>query len=78
MPAPSDLWELPFLRDALVEVVLLAVAGGMVGAWVVLRRLAFFSHAVGSATFPAWSRPMPPGSARRSWPSRWRSGTPEA
>ena len=52
MPAPSDLLELPFLRDALVEVVLLAVAGGMVGAWVVLRRLAFFSHAVGSATFP--------------------------
>ena len=52
MPSPSDLLELPFLRDALVEVVLLAVAGGMVGAWVVLRRLAFFSHAVGSATFP--------------------------
>lgn len=52
MPPPSDLLDLPFLRDALVEVVLLAVAGGMVGAWVVLRRLAFFSHAVGSATFP--------------------------
>jgi manganese/iron transport system permease protein len=28
------------------------VAGGLLGAWVVLRRLAFFSHAVGTATFP--------------------------
>src|SRR5215208_563713 len=31
---------------------LLAAAGGLLSAWVVLRRLAFFSHAVGSATFP--------------------------
>ena len=52
MPSPLDLVELPFLRDALVELVLLAVAGGCSGAWIVLRRLAFFSHAVGSATFP--------------------------
>ncbi len=52
MPSPLDLAELPFLRDALLEVVLLGVAGGVLGAWIVLRRLAFFSHAVGSATFP--------------------------
>ena len=52
MPSPTDLAELPFLREALVEVLLLAVAGGILGAWVVLRRLAFFSHAAGSATFP--------------------------
>ena len=32
--------------------VLLALAGGLVGAWIVLSRLAFYSHAVGSATFP--------------------------
>ena len=31
---------------------LLAVTGGVLGAWIVLRRLAFFSHAAGSATFP--------------------------
>src|SRR5215208_3894677 len=31
---------------------LLAAAGGLLSAWVVLRRLAFFTHAVGSATFP--------------------------
>jgi ABC-type Mn2+/Zn2+ transport system permease subunit len=52
VPSPFDLVELPFLRDALVELMLLAVAGGFLGAWIVLRRLAFFSHAAGSATFP--------------------------
>jgi manganese/iron transport system permease protein len=52
VPSPLDLAELPFLRDALVELVLLGIAGGILGAWIVLRRLAFFSHAVGSATFP--------------------------
>ncbi len=52
MPSPTDLAELPFLREALLELVLLAVSGGVLGAWIVLRRLAFFSHAAGSATFP--------------------------
>jgi ABC-type Mn2+/Zn2+ transport system permease subunit len=52
VPSPFDLIDLPFLRDALVELILLGVAGGVLGAWIVLRRLAFFSHAVGSATFP--------------------------
>jgi manganese/iron transport system permease protein len=40
------------MRTAVVELVLLAVAGGLLGAWIVLRRLAFFAHAVGGATFP--------------------------
>src|SRR3954470_6358182 len=52
MPSPLDLADISFLREALFEVVLLAAAGGLLSAWVVLRRLAFFSHAVGSATFP--------------------------
>jgi ABC-type Mn2+/Zn2+ transport system permease subunit len=52
VPSPTDLAELPFLREALVELVLLAISGGVLGAWIVLRRLAFFSHAAGSATFP--------------------------
>jgi manganese/iron transport system permease protein len=52
MPSPLDLADLPFLREALFELILLAAAGGLLSAWVVLRRLAFFSHAVGSATFP--------------------------
>jgi manganese/iron transport system permease protein len=52
MPSPLDLADIPFLREALVELILLAAAGGLLSAWVVLRKLAFFSHAVGSATFP--------------------------
>jgi ABC-type Mn2+/Zn2+ transport system permease subunit len=52
MPSPLDLVDISFLREALFELVLLAAAGGLLSAWVVLRRLAFFSHAVGSATFP--------------------------
>lgn len=40
------------MRTALIELALLAVAGGVLGAFVVLRRLAFFSHAVGTVTFP--------------------------
>lgn len=51
-PSPLDLVELPFMRTALVELCLLAVAGGVLGAWVVLSRLAFFTHAAGTATFP--------------------------
>src|SRR3954466_9872552 len=52
VPSPADLVDLPFMRTAVIEVALLAVAGGLLGAWIVLRRLAFFSHAVGTATFP--------------------------
>ena len=52
MPSPFDLADLPFMREALVEVLLLGAAGGLLSAWIVLRRLAFFSHAAGSATFP--------------------------
>jgi ABC-type Mn2+/Zn2+ transport system permease subunit len=52
VPSPLDIAELPFLREALLEVILLGAAGGLLSAWVVLRRLAFFSHAAGSATFP--------------------------
>jgi ABC-type Mn2+/Zn2+ transport system permease subunit len=52
LPSLGDLIELPFMRTALVELALLGVAGGLFGAWIVLRRLAFFAHAVGTATFP--------------------------
>jgi manganese/iron transport system permease protein len=51
-PSPLELFELPFMRTALAELGLLAVAGGTLGAFVVLRRLAFYSHAVGTAAFP--------------------------
>lgn len=52
MPSPLDLLELQFMRTAVYELLLLAVAGGLLGALIVLRRLAFFTHAVGGATFP--------------------------
>src|SRR5215210_5492023 len=54
MPSPLELVELPFMRTALAELALLAVAGGVVGAWIVLRRQAFFAHAAGTATFPGF------------------------
>jgi ABC-type Mn2+/Zn2+ transport system permease subunit len=43
----------PYLQRALLEMLLLAVPAGLLGSWIVLRRLAFFSHAVGTASFPA-------------------------
>src|SRR4051794_3511687 len=52
VPSPADLVDLPFMRTAVLELALLAVAGGLLGAWIVLRRLAFFAHAGGGATFP--------------------------
>jgi ABC-type Mn2+/Zn2+ transport system permease subunit len=52
VPSPTDLIDLAFMRTALLELSLLAVAGGLLGAWIVLRRLAFYSHAVGGSTFP--------------------------
>lgn len=52
MPSPFTLLELELVRTALAELALLSLAGGLLGAWIVLRRLAFFAHAVGTATFP--------------------------
>jgi manganese/iron transport system permease protein len=52
LPSPLDLVELPFMRTAVAELALLAGIGGLLGTWIVLRRLAFFTHAVGTATFP--------------------------
>lgn len=47
-----EAFDLPFMQRALIAVLLLSIAGGLLGTWVVLRRLSFFSHAVGTATFP--------------------------
>jgi ABC-type Zn uptake system ZnuABC Zn-binding protein ZnuA/ABC-type Mn2+/Zn2+ transport system permease subunit len=43
---------LPFVQRGLIEVLALSVGAGVLGTWIVLRGLAFFSHAVGTATFP--------------------------
>lgn len=49
MPAPFDL---PYAQRGLIEVLLIAPAAGLLGTWIVLRGLAFFAHATGTAAFP--------------------------
>ncbi|HEX5713660.1 MAG TPA: zinc ABC transporter substrate-binding protein, partial [Solirubrobacterales bacterium] len=44
--------QLPFVQRGLLELLILAVPAGLLGTWIVLRGLAFFSHAVGTAAFP--------------------------
>src|SRR5438270_6433875 len=41
-----------FVQRGALEVLLLSVGAGLLGTWIVLRGLAFFSHAVGAAAFP--------------------------
>lgn len=45
-------FTLPFFQRGVAEVLLLAVLAGYLGTWVVLRGMAFFAHAAGSAAFP--------------------------
>jgi ABC-type Zn uptake system ZnuABC Zn-binding protein ZnuA/ABC-type Mn2+/Zn2+ transport system permease subunit len=45
-------FQLPFVQRGMVEVLILAVAAGLIGTWIVLRGLAFYAHAVGTAAFP--------------------------
>jgi ABC-type Zn uptake system ZnuABC Zn-binding protein ZnuA/ABC-type Mn2+/Zn2+ transport system permease subunit len=52
LPRVLDPFQLPFVQRGVVEVAVLAVAAGLIGTWIVLRGLAFFSHAVGTAAFP--------------------------
>jgi ABC-type Zn uptake system ZnuABC Zn-binding protein ZnuA/ABC-type Mn2+/Zn2+ transport system permease subunit len=47
-----DPFQLPFVQRGLIEVLILAVPAGLLGTWIVLRGLAFFSHSVGTAAFP--------------------------
>lgn len=45
-------FQTAFFQRGLLELLLLSVAGGLLGTWIVLRGLAFYSHAVGTAAFP--------------------------
>jgi manganese/iron transport system permease protein len=47
-----EAFEAPYMQRALAEVLLLAVLAGVLGTWIVLRGLAFSTHAIGTATFP--------------------------
>ena len=45
-------FQYAFVQRGLLEVVALSVGCGLIGTWIVLRGLPFYSHAVGAATFP--------------------------
>lgn len=52
MPDPLEPFQLEFMQRAGLEVLLLAPLAGLLGAQIVLRGLAFYTHGVGTATFP--------------------------
>ncbi len=58
-----EAFSAPYMQRALVEILLLAVLAGALGAWIVLRRLAFFTHSVGTAAFPGLVVAVPWGIA---------------
>ncbi len=47
-----DPFRLPFVQRAELEVILLSVGAGLLGTWIVVRGMAFYAHAVGTAAFP--------------------------
>jgi ABC-type Zn uptake system ZnuABC Zn-binding protein ZnuA/ABC-type Mn2+/Zn2+ transport system permease subunit len=47
-----DPFHYAFVQRGALEALLLAVPAGLLGTWIVLRGLAFFAHAVGTAAFP--------------------------
>lgn len=52
MSALIDPFRLEFMQRAALELVLLAPLAGLLGAQIVLRGLAFYTHGVGAAAFP--------------------------
>ena len=51
-PGVLEPFQLVFVQRGVLEVAALAIGAGLVGTWIVLRGLAFYAHAVGSAAFP--------------------------
>ncbi|MBK5231905.1 MAG: zinc ABC transporter substrate-binding protein [Thermoleophilia bacterium] len=47
-----ETFSLPFVQEGLLEILLLSIPAGLIGTWIVLRGLAFHSHAIGTASFP--------------------------
>jgi zinc/manganese transport system substrate-binding protein len=45
-------FQLPFVQRGLLELVLFSLGAGLLGTWIVLRGLAFYAHAVATASFP--------------------------
>ncbi|MBD2137279.1 metal ABC transporter permease [Anabaena sp. FACHB-1237] len=44
-----NLFQFPFMQRAIIGAVLMGIMGGLLGSFVTLRQLSFFSHAVGHA-----------------------------
>src|SRR4051794_20935697 len=61
-----DFLDVAYMQRALLAGLLLSVPLGLLGGWGVIRRLAFFSHAVGVATFPGLVAGIALGGA--TWP----------
>jgi zinc/manganese transport system substrate-binding protein len=47
-----DPFQYLFVQRGLLEIALLSVGAGVLGPWLVMRGLAFYTHAVGTAAFP--------------------------
>jgi ABC-type Zn uptake system ZnuABC Zn-binding protein ZnuA/ABC-type Mn2+/Zn2+ transport system permease subunit len=47
-----ETFTLPYVQEGLIEILLLSIPAGLIGTWIVLRGLAFYSHAIGTASFP--------------------------
>src|SRR3954465_8985234 len=47
-----DPFDLVFVQRGVLEIAALSIAAGLIGTWIVLRGLAFYGHAVGTAAFP--------------------------
>ncbi|HEX4364423.1 MAG TPA: zinc ABC transporter substrate-binding protein [Solirubrobacteraceae bacterium] len=47
-----DPFQLIFVQRGILEIAALAIAAGLIGTWIVLRGVAFYAHAVGTASFP--------------------------
>src|SRR5262245_66389635 len=47
-----DPFRYAFVQQGLWEVLRLSTAAGVIGTWIVLRGLAFYAHAIGTAAFP--------------------------
>src|SRR6266542_2229301 len=45
-------FQYAFVQRGVMEMLLLALPAVLLGVWIVLRGLAFFSHGVGAAAFP--------------------------
>lgn len=47
-----EAFDLPFVQRGVIELLALSIGAGLIGTWIVLRGLAFYTHAVGTAAFP--------------------------